>query len=964
MNSLQRFYSKKRVSLTVLLILSFLLVPLPVFIYFSQPPKEALVWHEHTFQDFIDGRFGDGGANTYVSSQGRIQVVNSWDLNQDGYLDLVFSNTHPHREKMDATIYWGNSKDFDVSRISYIPNDGAQNAAAADLNQDSQMDLVLANYTNGTWDGMDSFIYYGGIKELKTQKESSQWEFYPFSSKITLPSRAAQHAAVADLNNDGFLDIIFAFSVGFWEYRAASGGYETPSRIYWGSEKGFNDQQRTDLPALGASAVAVGDLNKDSWLDIVFANNGYDGNSDVDSYIYWGGAQGFNPKEPTKLPTHQANWVSLADVNGDGLLDIIFANGKGILSYVYLNDLKGFKVNRRLELITSNAKACAVADLNQDGHNDIFFTNHHTAGNPLTHSYLYWGTAQGFTTKRRQEFETVGAWGVSLADLNQDSFKEIIISNYKEHRSFDVPSIILWNENGTFSDLRRTSLFTQGAVGNLIADFNQDGHKDVMFMNTVSRSRGGVVPTYIYWGNREGQYSPSQRLALPSVDPYEWAAADLNDDGWVDFVVSNFGETVRRRQESFIYWGHSKGFSVDNRSALMGVGSMGVSIADLDQDGHLDVVLSNSPSSEDQVKGAFIYWGSSEGFVVLERGELPSQSFGTSHIADLNEDGKPDLIFGGPEGVDIYWADGTRNFSENRRSSIPDSQGLTGIEIADLNQDSYLDLILTRSINKGSRQNTGFVYWGNAQQEYGSEGRTEFETEGLITVTVGDVNQDGWLDLVCPSYNSGSSRATMTRIYLGGPTGPSSDRMFKLPSNAGTGSMIADFNHDGYSDILIICHRSEGDPNQIGSFGDHVTESYLYWGSPKGFRSDDRLEIPVRGPHFDSVVDLGNIYDRRFEFDYTSSPFYYGNQQPAALAWRAQTPHGSSLLFQLRTAPHKEGLQEATWTGHGGQNTYYTSPSSLSQFPLIHSWIQYRAILKSPNGAIFPTLEEVNVTFR
>ena len=96
--------------------------------YFSQSENSTLVWQEHTFQDFIDGHFGDGGANTYVSAEGRIQLINKWDLNQDGYLDLVFSNTHPHREKLDAAIYWGNGKDFDGSRSSYVPNDGAQNA--------------------------------------------------------------------------------------------------------------------------------------------------------------------------------------------------------------------------------------------------------------------------------------------------------------------------------------------------------------------------------------------------------------------------------------------------------------------------------------------------------------------------------------------------------------------------------------------------------------------------------------------------------------------------------------------------------------------------------------------------------------------------------------------------------------------------------------------------------------------
>jgi len=587
---------------------------------------------------------GDGGANTYVSARGRVQLVNSWDLNQDGYLDLVFSNTHPHREALDAAIYWGNGKDFDGSRRSFVPNDGAQNAAAADLDGDGQMDLVLANYTNGTWDGMDSYVYYGGIQELKARKDASQWGFHPFARKVTLPSRAAQHAAVEDLNKDGFPDIVFAFSAGFWEYRAASGGYESPSRIYWGSANGYSADHQTDIPALGASSVVIGDLNRDGWPDIVLANQGQDGNPDVDSYVYWGAAEGFDAARRTSLPTHQANWVTLGDVNNDGRTDIVFANGKGTASYAYLNSSKGFEPDRRLELATSNAKACAVADLNRDGRNDLFFTNHHSSNNRLTHSYLYWGGEKGFSDKDRQEFETVGAWGVSVADLNHDQYPEIIVSNYKEHFSFDVPSVILWNSEGTFSDVRRTSLFTQGAVGNLVSDFNWDGHPDLLFMNTVSRSRGGVVPTYIYWGNREGQYTPEDRLALPSVDPYEWAAADLNDDGWVDFLVSNFGETVRWRQESYIYWGSSEGFSVDSRSALMGVGSAGASIADLDQDGHLDVILSNSPRPEDGVKGAFIYWGNPEGFVVTQRSEVPGG--GTSTVADLNLDGRPDLVDG------------------------------------------------------------------------------------------------------------------------------------------------------------------------------------------------------------------------------------------------------------------------------------------------------------------------------
>ena len=111
-----------------------------------------------------------------------------------------------------------------------------------------------------------------------------------------------------------------------------------------------------------------------------------------------------------------------------------------------------------------------------------------------------------------------------------------------------------------------------------------------------------------------------------------------------------------------------------------------------------------------------------------------------------------------------------------------------------------------------------------------------------------DVNQDGWLDLVCPNYNTGSSRSTLSRIYLGGPDGFPAERMFTLPTNSGAGSLVTDFNQDGYTDILLVCHRSEGDPNRIGSFGDHVTDSFLYWEGRTVFGQTGDWEYPPGDP--------------------------------------------------------------------------------------------------------------------
>ena len=60
-------------------------------------------WRESTFKNFRDGTFGDGGVNTYVSARGRIQTVYRHDANNDGYIDLVFANTHSDAVQVDMS---------------------------------------------------------------------------------------------------------------------------------------------------------------------------------------------------------------------------------------------------------------------------------------------------------------------------------------------------------------------------------------------------------------------------------------------------------------------------------------------------------------------------------------------------------------------------------------------------------------------------------------------------------------------------------------------------------------------------------------------------------------------------------------------------------------------------------------------------------------------------------------------
>ena len=98
------------------------------------------------------------------------------------------------------------------------------------------------------------------------------------------------------------------------------------------------------------AAVAAADLNSDGWPELVVANREQQGKPDVNSYVYWGGRSGFDASRRSELPTHQANWTSVADLNADKLPDIVFANGSGAVSYIYLNGPQGFSAARRIEL--------------------------------------------------------------------------------------------------------------------------------------------------------------------------------------------------------------------------------------------------------------------------------------------------------------------------------------------------------------------------------------------------------------------------------------------------------------------------------------------------------------------------------------------------------------------------------------------------------------------------------------
>lgn len=341
------------------------------------------------------------------------------DLDDNGWPDITVSCGEWYADSI-FRVFLNNEGRFELLGIQYAWGDRLflDGHSISDFNANGLPDLVI--------DIMGNFEYPD-----TTQVYSLLLWDWPWEGRIdSLASWCTETSVSADLNSDGYEDLVMAV------FRDSVKGLDnTKSVIYWGGPQGFSDNRKTLLPTLGCHGAAVADLNGDGYLDVVFANTyaswGY---NNVDSYIYWGGPDGYSPGRKTSLDTYGAYGVTVGDLNRDGWLDLVFPQREAERSAIFYGSPNGFSYYPNLMLYSRGATGAWLEDLNRDGWLDLILSRKITNQTPPT--IIYWNRHGVFSEADTTCLPAPGAYGLFSEDYNRDGWPDILILN-KEKSATD-----------------------------------------------------------------------------------------------------------------------------------------------------------------------------------------------------------------------------------------------------------------------------------------------------------------------------------------------------------------------------------------------------------------------------------------------------------------------------------------------------------------------------------------------
>jgi hypothetical protein len=386
-------------------------------------------------------------------------------------------------------------------------------------------------------------------------------------------------------------------------------------------------------------------------------------------------------------------------------------------------------------------------------------------------------------------------------------------------------------------------------------DVNGDGYSDVIIgAFNYSSGRGKA---YVYYGSSTGlSATPNWTAIGENTQDYFGisvsTAGDVNGDGYSDVIIGAHGyPSYSYKGKAYVYSGSSSGLSATPGWTATGENTynyFGYSVStagDVNGDGYSDVILDAFMYSGGRGK-AYVYHGSSTGLSATPgwtaTGENTNDRFGysVSTAGDVNGDGYSDVIIGAYSYLSYTGKAYVYNGSSTGLSATPnwtatgenanDRFGYSVSTAGDINGDGYSDVIIG-AYNYSGYTGKAYVYNGSstglsATPGWAAIGETTNNYFGYSVSTAGDVNGDGYSDVIIGAYNY-SGYTGKAYVYNGSSTGLSATPGWAAigeTTNNNFGISVAttgDINGDGYSDVIIGAY----------GYSSAKGKAYVYYGN-------------------------------------------------------------------------------------------------------------------------------------
>jgi hypothetical protein len=474
------------------------------------------------------GPFGTLGNSTTVSSGVGTSGIAYGDFNEDGRLDLVCTNARANGFSLLLGKPGGSFADPVWHPIAAGPTE----ARAADFNGDGHQDLAILNPTIRTYaiylgDGRGGF---DAEVQPKTDNQAGD---------------CSTGLAVGDATGDGKLDLLVGNTAGDLLMLPGNG------------DGRFMPSQRVERRV----ALTVADLDGDGREEAVLANETWDRITvgelgDGDTFTPYFQQEG---KDKGLLAPGA---VATADLNGDGLRDILVANRGGNSVLVYLGTAAGTFAKAQTFFSGMNPSSLTIGDVNADGRPDVIVTNE--GSNDVS---VLLGDAKSLLRSGVRLQVGRGPVDSKLADVDQDGTLDLLVTN----RDDNNVTLLLGRGGGFFDDQHPVVYATgQGPVQVQVGHFDAKPGLDLVSVNYVSNdltfysdfygagrfvmdSDWDAMPAGALGFSGSGLSLSS--LKLPShyvassavtisgvgIGPIDAVVQDLNADGFDDILLANNG---------------------------------------------------------------------------------------------------------------------------------------------------------------------------------------------------------------------------------------------------------------------------------------------------------------------------------------------------------------------------------------------------------------------------------------